>query len=520
MGNAMALDGTGLSTSRTDVSVVVSTYNRRQTLPRAIESLLDQRVPPSLRYEIIVVDNNCTDATRDLIADYLRRFPKVVRYAFEGRQGVSNGRNAGVRAARSPIVAFTDDDNVASRTWVATIAQLFRAHPDAAGVGGKVLPEWPRTPPGWLDQKHWSPLAILDYGERPFFTSARRPICLLTANLAIRRDVIIRLGGFSAAFPRCQDHELQLRLWRSGGKVLYAPELVTFAPVDPQRMTRRYHRHWHAQHGLNAARMRLEEVTDEHGQLRATPPATARLLGAPGYVYVDAAKTAWRWLGATARRRTARATHHEHRMRYLAAYLKRTAALSRGSRPAFVQDLAGFARDHIMRRARAVHMTAGRIVAVHALVAILLGASAFDIATGQEHWPFSPYPMFSSVERAWTLDSLLLMGVAADASGREFPLRDAAFIAPFDQCRLNTALQRARSSDDQGRRLHAMLEDSLARYETQRERGAHDGPPLRAVRVYAAHWTLDEQAQNVDTPDRVRLIDEAIAAPAGTKAGN
>src|SRR6188768_2062989 len=122
MGNAMALDGTGLSTSRTDVSVVVSTYNRRQTLPRAIESLLDQRVPPSLRYEIIVVDNNCTDATRDLIADYLRRFPKVVRYAFEGRQGVSNGRNAGVRAARSPIVAFTDDDNVASRTWVATIA--------------------------------------------------------------------------------------------------------------------------------------------------------------------------------------------------------------------------------------------------------------------------------------------------------------------------------------------------------------------------------------------------------------
>jgi len=520
MGNTMALDGTGLSTSRTFVSVIVSTFNRHRTLPRVIESLLQQRVPASLRYEIIVVDNNCTDTTRDLIADYLRRFPGLVRYAFEGRQGVSNGRNAGIRAARSPIVAFTDDDNVASRTWVATIAQLFRAHPEAAGVGGKVLPEWPQTPPGWLDQRHWSPLAILDYGERPFFTSARRPLCLLTANLAIRRDVMLRLGGFSADFPRCQDHELLLRLWRSGGKVLYAPELVTFAPVDPERMTRRYHRQWHEQHGHNAARMRLEEAIDERGQLRARPPATARLLGAPGYIYTDAAKTAWHWLVATARRRTARATHHEHRIRYLAAYLRRTAALSRATRPPFARDFADFARDHIRRRARAVKMTANRFVAVHALVAILLAGSVFDIVTGQEHWPFSPYPMFSSVERSRTLDSLLLTGVAADQSGREFPLRDAAFIAPFDQCRLNTALQRARSSDDQGQRLHAMLKDSLARYEAQRERGAHDGPPLRAVRVYDAHWTLDGQARNVETPDRLRLIDEAVAAPAVARAGN
>ena len=516
----MPLDGTGLSTSRTDVSVIVSTYNRHRTLPRVIESLLEQRVPGSLRYEIIVVDNNSTDTTRDLVAEYLRRFPGLVRYAFEARQGVSNGRNAGVRAARGSIVAFTDDDNVASRTWVAAIAQLLRAHPDAAGVGGKVLPEWPRTPPGWLDQRHWSPLAILDYGERPFFTSARRPLCLLTANLALRRDVLVRLGGFSAAFPRCQDHELLLRLWRSGGKVLYAPELVTFAPVDPERMTRRYHRQWHEQHGVNAARMRLEEVTDERGQLRARPPATARLLGAPGYVYADAAKTAWRWLIATLRRRAAPAMRHEHRIRYLAAYLKRTAALSRATRPPLAQDIADFARAHIKRRARAVNMTAGRIVAVHALVALLLGASAYDVVTGQEHWPFSPYPMFSSVERSRTLDSLLLVGVVADASGREFPLREAAYIAPFDQCRLNTALQRARSADDHGGRLHAMLEDSMARYEAQRELGAHDGPPLRAVRVYDAHWTLDGQAQNADAPDRVRLIDEAIAAPATAGAGN
>jgi GT2 family glycosyltransferase len=509
----MDLDGTRLSTSRIDLSIIVSTYNRRQTLARAIDSLLDQRVPASLRYEIIVVDNNCTDATRELIANYVRSFPARVRYAFESRPGVSNGRNAGVRAARGAIVAFTDDDNVVSKTWVATIAALLRAHPDAEGVGGKVLPEWPRTPPAWLDQRHWSPLAILYYGERRLFTSARRPLCLLTANLAIRRDTLLLLGGFSPEFPRCQDHELLLRLWRSGGKVLYAPDLVTFAPVDPQRLTRRYHRKWHAQHGRYAAAMRLEEVTDERGQLRPTPPATARLLGTPGYVYADALRTAWRWVVASLRRRSARAINHEHRLRYLAAYLRRTSVLSRGARPGIMRDVADFALDHLRRRAKVVGLPAGRIATVHALVGLLLIGSAFDIVTGREHWPFSPYPMFSAVERSRTLDSLLLTGVSADSSGREFVLRDAAFIAPFDQCRLNTALQRARSTRDGGVRLRAMLQDTLRRYEFQRERGSHDGPPLRAVRVYEAHWTLDAQATNVDSPDRTRLIDEIVAAP-------
>jgi glycosyltransferase involved in cell wall biosynthesis len=518
----MALDGTGLSTSRIDVSVVVSTYQRRDTLPRALDSLLDQRLPPSVRYEIIVVDNNCTDGTRDVIADYIRRHPKHVRYAFEPRQGVSYGRNAGIRAARGAIVAFTDDDNEVSRTWIATIVRLMATHPDTAGVGGKVLPEWPHTPPVWLDRMHWSPLAILDYGERPFFTSARRPLCLLTANLAIRRRALIDLGGFSPRFPRCQDHELLLRLWRAGGRVLYAPELVTVAPVDEHRMTRSYHRQWHARHGYHAATMRLEEATDEHGQLRASPPNALRLLGTPGYIFTDGLRHALRWVTASLRRRSTRAAHHEHRVRYLVAYIRHTATLSRGVRPGLLTDVSQFAAGHVQRRAESVNMTRFRLAAAHLLVLLLVAGSMWDIATGTEHWPLSPYPMFSSVERTRTLDSLVLSGVPDDPTAEELPLRDAAYIAPFDQCRLTTALQRARSIQDGGVRLRAMLADSLLRYETQRERGAHDGPALRAVRVYAAHWTLTPDAANVDAPDSKILLDEVVVRRTAqlARAGN
>jgi hypothetical protein len=152
-------------------------------------------------------------------------------------------------------------------------------------------------------------------------------------------------------------------------------------------------------------------------------------------------------------------------------------------------------------------------VTAQALVALLMAGSLFDIVTGQEHWPFSPYPMFSSVESSRTLDSLLLVGVPADPGAPEFPLRAAAYIAPFDQCRLNTALLRARSARDEGARLHAMLEDCFRRYEDQRRRGAHDGPPLRAVRVYDAHWELAADAGNADAPDRTHLLDEVVASP-------
>jgi glycosyltransferase involved in cell wall biosynthesis len=501
-----------------DVSVVISTHNRRDTLARTLDSLVRQRVPASIRYEVIVVDNACTDGTRELIADYIRQFPGIVRYAFEERAGVSNGRNAGIRAARAPIVAFTDDDNVAARTWVETVVRLLHSHPEAAGAGGPIIPEWPDTPPRWLDRRHWSPLAILDYGERMFHTGQRRPLCLLTANLAVRRDVLVRAGGFSAEFTRCQDHELLLRLWRDGYRILYAPELVTFAPIDPARMSKRYHRQWHQRRGRYAAQMRLEEAIDEQGFLRDRPIQTPRLFGTPGFVYADLWTHAKAWTTAAIRRDAARAAHHEHRVRYLVAYVCHTARLSRRSGMPIVRDSVRFVARQLGRRAEQLNMSAARLVLAHLVVAFILAGSAYDIATGTEHWPLSPYPMFSTVQTTRTLDSLLLRGVAADGSDREIPLREAGMIAPFDQCRLTTAMARVANQPDGQARLQTMLDDCLGRYEQARERGEHDGPPLQSIRLYDAHWELDPDARNVDNPEQVTLVGQAQSGSRGESA--
>ena len=149
-------------------------------------------------------------------------------------------------------------------------------------------------------------------------------------------------------------------------------------------------------------------------------------------------------------------------------------------------------------------------MAVHLLILGLVGASAYDIASGREHWPFSPYPMFSAVEQVPTLQLLRVVGVTRDG-GREIPLLDSQLIAPFDQCRLSTAFSRTYNNQARRPLTVAMLRDCYDRYEALRSAGQHDGPPLQAVRLYEMKWTLDPEGRNVETPDEKCLLAEVGA---------
>jgi GT2 family glycosyltransferase len=265
------------------VSVVVPTRNRGEALAVALRALAQQQARTP--HEVIVVDNGSRDGTRDIVDALRGSFAVPLHYAFEPRLGVSNARNSGIAAAQAPIIAFADDDVHVEPDWVDRVHALAEKHPAVECFGGKVLPVWNTPPPAWLDRRHWSPLALTDYGDKPFTVSAARPLCLISANLAVRRRTFDRVGGFSPDFPRAQDHEWQLRFWRSGGIGMYDPSLVVWANVDPERLTRRYHRRWHLQHGRYSARMRLREQTDRNGRLREGPlPEFRRLAGVPRFM--------------------------------------------------------------------------------------------------------------------------------------------------------------------------------------------------------------------------------------------
>jgi glycosyltransferase involved in cell wall biosynthesis len=479
-----------------DVSVVISTFNRSPSLLFTLDSLRHQFVEDDLDYEVLVVDNNSTDDTRVVVEELIAGGYSRLRYIFEARQGVSFGRNAGIAAARAPIVAFTDDDNDVGRMWIATIKASLDAHPDVDVLGGPILPRWPSVPPAWLDRRHWSPLAIVDYGTQPFRSTASRPVCFLTANMAARRRIFDRIGGFSPDFPRGQDHEFLLRFWCSGGHALYVPSLVASASVQPERLTRRYHRRWHRRHGAIAAAMRLQERIGRGGALLEKPVRGREFFGLPGYVCGELVREVRALLESRlAHDDVSKTLHHSHRVSYLAGYLRERVRkqISRWRWREIAADLP---------------LSTHRYVMVMLLMAVILGGSAFDIVEDREDWPLSQYPMFSTVDAAPVLRSIRLMGVTREAPVREIALLDGDLIAPLDQCRLSTGLARTFGNRSRRALAPAMMHGVLERYELRRMNGEHGGPPLKDVRAYAMTWTLDPDARNADRPDEKRLLAE------------
>lgn len=147
-----------------------------------------------------------------------------------------------------------------------------------------------------------------------------------------------------------------------------------------------------------------------------------------------------------------------------------------------------------------------RRVFVNALILTFLAGSAYDVVTDQEHWPFSPYPMFSVAWTSPTFTWLRVFGVTPD--GREFPLDGNRYIAPFDQSRLPKAFRQIAERRDGAAQLQTALAEVMTRYETLRQLDAHRGPPLAAMRLYEVQWTIDRDADNIDRPDRKTLMAE------------
>jgi glycosyltransferase involved in cell wall biosynthesis len=301
------------------VSVVICTYNRAALLPAAIDDVLAQNDSQTPPLELLVIDNNSTDETRAVVERVAARDERV-RYLRETKQGLSHARNAGIAAARAPLIAFTDDDVRVGPDWLSTIVRTVRAHPGVSVVGGRVLPVWPAPPPPWLTAEHWGPLALVDYGEHPVRVDAGNPLCLVGANLAIVRSAFDLVGGFAADVQRVrdsvgssEDHEFLLRLFGAGGFGIYDPGIVIHADVQPDRLERAYHRRWHTGHGHFHALMRPEYLERSN---------TGRLFDVPAHMYRSAARDAAAWARARLRRDDAVAFSREVRLRFFRGFFR------------------------------------------------------------------------------------------------------------------------------------------------------------------------------------------------------
>jgi GT2 family glycosyltransferase len=215
-----------------DISVVICTRNRGPALAECLRSIAAQRSAPG---EVIVVDNSREGNAKHVCG----QFPDV-RYVHEPRAGLSRARNAGIRASRLNIVAFTDDDVEAHSGWTAEIARAF-ADRDVEAITGLVLPARLDTAAQRCFQftmgGFGSTFVPLVFDGR-FFEETRPSGAHVWkigagANMAFQRSVFERVGLFDerlgAGAAGCsEDSELWYRLLATGGACLYEPRAVVF----------------------------------------------------------------------------------------------------------------------------------------------------------------------------------------------------------------------------------------------------------------------------------------------------
>ncbi|MDG5469930.1 glycosyltransferase family 2 protein [Deltaproteobacteria bacterium IMCC39524] len=208
------------------LSIVVCTYNRYELLRCCLESLVDQSLSTGL-YEVVIVDNNSTDDTQLIAADFAGRYNNF-RVVSEEKQGLSHARNCGWRTSSGRFVAFIDDDAKAEPEWCERILHAFETvQPQPTAVGGEIRPWYQCTPPAWFVDD----FEIRTWGDEAGFM-AKTSGGFSGSNMAFLRDVLEKLNGFSPEFGMVgkslgmgEEADLFLRLKRDNHLLWYDPRI-------------------------------------------------------------------------------------------------------------------------------------------------------------------------------------------------------------------------------------------------------------------------------------------------------
>lgn len=233
------------------ISVILCTMNRAESLAKALNSLAGSVLPEAVEWEVLVVDNNSSDATPGVAESFCRRDPDHFKYTLEARPGKVHALNRGIRESSGDVLAFTDDDVIVDPKWIQNLTAKLN---DGSwiGAGGRILPEREFLPPRWLPvgQRYaLAPLTIFDPGLPP------GPLhdAPFGANMAFQRRAFEQYGGFRSDLgpglgrgtpQKSEDTEFGHRLLDAGEKLLYQPTAVVYHNLPASRLNKKYFLNW------------------------------------------------------------------------------------------------------------------------------------------------------------------------------------------------------------------------------------------------------------------------------------
>lgn len=258
-----------------DASIIVCTYNRADSLKDTLHALHAQVTTPGRTWEVLVVDNNSSDDTQQVIEDAQQSWPQL-RYTSEKQQGLSHARNHGIDSAKGRILLFTDDDVSPEPEWLETTLTGMEKY-DADACGGFIAPIWESPPPAWLTERFYGFLAVRTdrTDDYPITEPGQAPF---GANMAVKKSVFQKVGTFDTNRGRKgnvlasgEDGELFERILAADLKAVFLGCSRVHHKVESFRLTKKYFRRW-----------RLE--TSKNIAVHCGLPGDRRLLNVPVYL--------------------------------------------------------------------------------------------------------------------------------------------------------------------------------------------------------------------------------------------
>lgn len=229
-----------------DLTIAICTYNGELRLPQVLERLCacQPETPPDITWEVLVLDNNSTDATPQVCEGYGDRLP--LRLVSESQQGLAFARQRAIQDARGTWVGFLDDDNLPEADWILRAVEFGQKHPQAGAYGSRILPDYATEPPPNFNRI--APfLAITDRGDeaRPYPPEKR--LLPPGAGLVVRRQAwldcvpprLALVGRTTAAAIAGEDLEALLYI-QQHWEIWYAPSLRVHHLIPPWRLQPEY----------------------------------------------------------------------------------------------------------------------------------------------------------------------------------------------------------------------------------------------------------------------------------------
>ncbi|MEX2415597.1 MAG: glycosyltransferase [Paenibacillaceae bacterium] len=226
-----------------EISIIICTFSRADLLRRtlmSLEKLLDIR-----QAEVIIIDNNSLDDTAEVVLECIDKLKEHVnlRYVFEPRKGLSVARNTGINEASAPIIAFLNDDALPFISWLPSIRNAFLRYPDAAAIGGIIIPDFATARPDWLVQSLELPYTIVNLGEQE--RRYPRKLFPFGANMAFRREVLQDVHfpedlGSKGASLFGEEAWIFKQLRKKGSNLYYIPCMKVRHHISEERLNKEW----------------------------------------------------------------------------------------------------------------------------------------------------------------------------------------------------------------------------------------------------------------------------------------